>query len=51
MTSHPLYKLLERLDEINIHYTLSRIRDETVMVMLTLAGEQVEVEVFDDGLM
>jgi len=49
--NHPLFDLLKRLDETHIHYTLSRHRDETVMVTVTLVGERVEVEVFNDGHM
>jgi hypothetical protein len=49
--SHPLFELLKRLDETHIYYTLSRHRDDTVMVTITLVGERVEAEVFDDGHM
>lgn len=48
---HPLYELLRRLEEAKIHYTLGRHRDDTVLVTLTLVGERVEVDVFEDGQM
>jgi hypothetical protein len=49
--AHPLYDLLQKLDEAHIHYTLGRNRDETVMVTVSFVGERAEIEVFDDGHM
>ena len=49
--SHPLYELLSRLEAARIHFTLARYRPDTVLVTLTLVGERVEVDVFDDGHM
>jgi hypothetical protein len=49
--SHPLYQLLRRLEDAKIHFTLARHRDDTVLVTLTLVGERVEVDVFEDGHM
>jgi hypothetical protein len=49
--SHPLYQLLQRLEEAKIHFTLSRDREDSVMVTLTLVGERVEIDVFEDGHM
>jgi len=49
--SHPLYQLLRSLEGANIHYTLARYREETVLVTLTLVGERIEVDVFEDGHM
>ncbi|HOY57960.1 MAG TPA: hypothetical protein PK640_07465 [Verrucomicrobiota bacterium] len=49
--SHPLYSLLRRLEDAHIHFVLSRNRDDTVLVTITLVGERVEVDVFDDGHM
>jgi hypothetical protein len=48
---HPLYELLAKLEDASIHYTLARTRPDTVRVNLTLVGERVEVDVFDDGHM
>lgn len=48
---HPLFQLLQALDSARIHYTLSRHRDDTVLVSMTLVGERVEVDVFEDGNM
>lgn len=49
--THPLFYLLEQLEEAKISFTLGRCRPDTVLVSLTLVGERVEVDVFDDGHM
>jgi hypothetical protein len=49
--SHPLYQLLRNLAEAKIHFTLGRHREDTVLVSITLVGERVEVDVFEDGHM
>lgn len=46
---HPLYKLLRQLESASIHFTLARHRADTILVTLTLVGERVEIDVFDDG--
>lgn len=48
---HPLYQLLSRLEAAKIHFTLARYREDTVLVTLTLVGERVEIDVFEDGHM
>jgi len=48
---HPLYDLLNKLDEAKFSYFLSRNRDDTVKVIISFVGERVEVEVFGDGHM
>jgi hypothetical protein len=48
---HPLYSLLARLEAARVHFTLARHRPDTVLVTLTLVGERVEIDVFDDGRM
>ena len=49
--SHALFSLLRDLEAASIYYTLSRHRDDTILVSLTLVGERVEVDVFEDGNM
>ncbi|VWC90416.1 hypothetical protein BLA50215_01852 [Burkholderia lata] len=49
--THPLYKLLEKLDEKRLYYSLARHRSDTILVSVTFAGMRVEVDVFDDGRM
>ena len=49
--SHPLYDLLLRLEDAQIPFTLSRNRSDSLLVTLTLVGERVEIDVFEDGHM
>jgi hypothetical protein len=49
--NHPLYQLMRDLEAASIFFTLARCREDTVLVTLTLVGERVEVDVFDDGHM
>jgi hypothetical protein len=49
--SHPLYLLLQQLETANIPFVLSRNRHDTVLVTLTVVGERIEIDVFEDGHM
>jgi hypothetical protein len=49
--NHPLYNLLTELEAASIYFTLDRHRPDTILVTLTLVGERVEIDVFDDGHM
>lgn len=49
--SHALHDLLRRLEVAGISFTLSRNRSDSVLVSLTLVGERIEVDVFEDGHM
>jgi hypothetical protein len=49
--SHPLYDLLLRLEDAKIPFTLSRNRSDSLLVTLTLVGERVEIDIFEDGHM
>ena len=49
--THPLFTLLLALDAAPIHYTLARDRADSVRINLTVVGERVEVDVFEDGHM
>jgi hypothetical protein len=49
--THPLYSLLSTLEAAHIHFTVGRYRPDTILVALTLVGERVEVDVFEDGHM
>ncbi|MFC3146227.1 hypothetical protein [Piscinibacterium candidicorallinum] len=46
-----MYALLARLEANGIHFTIGRHRPDTVMLTLTLVGERVEIDVFEDGRM
>lgn len=49
--SHPLYELISKLELARIHFTLGRYRPDSLLIALTLVGERVEVDVFEDGHM
>lgn len=49
--NHPLFDLLQKLDTAKIAYSLGRYRPDTVLVTLTVPGERIEIDVFDDGHM
>ncbi|AQG97851.1 hypothetical protein A9R05_02675 [Burkholderia sp. KK1] len=49
--SHPLFDLLNKLDNASIAYSLSRQRSESVLVSITVVGQRIEIDVFDDGHM
>jgi hypothetical protein len=49
--SHSLFGLLQKLESARIAFTLGRFRPDSVLVTLTLVGERVEVDVFEDGHM
>lgn len=51
VSSHPLFELLNDLDQKGVYYSLSRHRSDTVLVSVTLVGRRVEIDVFDDGHM
>ena len=48
MTS-PIFNICKMLDDAHIHYDLKRNRPDTIMLMVYLVGERVEVDVFEDG--
>jgi hypothetical protein len=49
--THPLFELLCALEHRRIHFTLQRHRPDTILITITLVGERVEVDVFEDGHM
>ena len=44
-----LFALLRFLDEIRAPYRLHRNRPDTVRVDVTIAGQRIEIDVFEDG--
>ena len=44
-----IYELLSLLDSRKIHYTLSRRRHDAISVDVTLVGERMEIDAFEDG--
>jgi hypothetical protein len=54
LSFHYLEKRLiftQRLDAVNIHYRLSRPREEAIIVEIAVLGERWEVEFFADSQM
>ncbi|TNJ32969.1 hypothetical protein [Arenimonas terrae] len=49
--SHSLYSLLQRLETARIPFTLARYRPDSILVAITIVGERVEIDVFEDGHM
>lgn len=46
--SHRLYRLLSLLDEQRLYYRVDRHRDDSVMITVTVVGERLEIDVFED---
>jgi hypothetical protein len=49
--SHPLFDLLNLLDSARLHYRVDRYRPDTVVVIVTVVVERLEIDVFEDGQM
>ncbi|MGU7784302.1 hypothetical protein [Burkholderia sp. PU8-34] len=49
--THALYELLRDLDDRGLFYTLGRHRPDTILISITVPGERIEIDVFDDGHM
>jgi hypothetical protein len=49
--SHSLFDLLSQLESARICFNLGRHRPDSVLVSITLVGERIEVDVFEDGHM
>jgi hypothetical protein len=49
--SHSLFDLLNKLDNAKVAYALSRQRSESILVSITVVGQRIEIDVFEDGHM
>ncbi len=47
--SHTLYRILRLLDGQGLWYRVDRHRNDTVMITVTVVGERLEIDVFEDG--
>jgi hypothetical protein len=47
--THPLYDVLNLLERERLHFRIDRHRPDTVMITVTVVGERLEIDVFDDG--
>lgn len=45
-----LLPFLDWLDKKNVHYTLSKLRPESIMASIHIIGKRIEVEFFDDHI-
>ncbi len=45
----PLYDVLRSIEEQGLQCRLDRHRPDTVLVTVTIVGERLEIDVFDDG--
>jgi hypothetical protein len=46
---HKLTTLLKKLKQAHIHYTLASHREDAIMVLVTVPGEQWELEFLGNG--
>jgi hypothetical protein len=49
--SHPLFGLLQQLEDARIHFHLGRHSPDSILIAVTVPGERIEVNVFEDGHM
>ncbi|KUY74062.1 hypothetical protein [Burkholderia sp. RF4-BP95] len=49
--THPIFDLLTKLDVARVSYALSRHRSDSVLVSVTVVGQRIEIDVFEDGHM
>lgn len=47
--THPMFSILKQLDKNNIYYSLSRLRDDSIMITITIVGARIELDAFEDG--
>jgi hypothetical protein len=49
--THPIFDLVTKLDGGHLAYALSRHRPDSILVSVTVVGQRIEIDVFDDGHM
>ncbi len=49
ITTHPLFSLIRMLEEQRFWFRIDRFRSDSVMITVTLVGERLESDVFEDG--
>ena len=47
--THTLYQMVRLLEEQKLWYRVDRHRHESIMLTVTIVGERLEVDVFEDG--
>lgn len=44
-----IFEIIAKLERAKIHFTLSRIREESILIIVAVPGERWEIEVMEDG--
>jgi hypothetical protein len=44
-----IFNLLEALDKRRLHYSISRHRNDTILITVALVGKRIEIDVFEDN--
>jgi hypothetical protein len=47
--SSTLFNTLRALEQARLHFYIERTRPDTVRLNVTLVGERIEIDVFEDG--
>ena len=47
--AHELFQLLNLLDKQRLSFNLNRYQPDSITVTVTLVGERIEIDVFEDG--
>lgn len=47
--THRLYQLIADLEKRKIHFAMSRLRSDSIMLTCTIVGVRIEIDVFEDG--
>lgn len=46
--SSTLFSTMSLLDELGLHFSIERTRPDTIRLSVTLVGERVEIDIFED---
>lgn len=44
-----IFEIIAKLERAKIHFTLARIREESILIVVAVPGERWEIEVMEDG--
>ncbi len=47
--SSTLFATMRLLDELGLHFFIERTRPDTIRLSVTLVGERLEIDIFEDG--
>ena len=46
---YTLFDIMRKLEKHRIHFIIQRMREDSIMITVTLVGERIEIDVFEDG--